>query len=307
MSGISYTTPTSADSFLHAPNPVGSESFPVLVLDVRDGVSTPPRLGFKQMHWHEDLQFIVVTGGKTKIDASGFHFECERGQGAFFNSGVPHRILSDREARYTSFVFPSKLLDFFPGSDMHAFGVAPFVGKHAQPVMHFSLEEPWHAQVLSNLKQARELLVGEEHSGSERYHGCVRLLNAWATYIANIQQVVPTKPEQAANERMKAFTLFVDQHFSEDITLDDIARAGAVSKAECARCFKRILNTTPYAYVLEYRISKSIDLMYEGNLNATAIAQRVGFGSSSHFSTAFKKSLGMSPREYMNAIRANEA
>lgn len=87
------------------------------------------------------------------------------------------------------------------------------------------------------------------------------------------------------------------------LSLEDIAKAENVSKAECARCFKRLIQTTPYAYLLSYRISKATELMHEGELNATVIARTVGFGSSSHFSTAFKKALGMTPKEYMNEVR----
>lgn len=290
-------------SSMHAPNPNQEEAFPLLVLDVRNGVSNPSRLGFKKMHWHDDLQFIVVTAGSAAIDCAGRHFNCAKGQGALFNSNVPHRIISDVGTEYMSFIFPEKLLGFFLGSEMMAFGVSPFVGAHAQPTMHFNLAAPWHLKVLDELDCARDLLINKEATGIERYRACAHLLSAWSIYILNVEQRIPTRAERAADERMKAFTLFIDGNYGRDISLEDIAKAGNVSKAECARCFKRLIQTTPYAYLLNYRISKATELMHEGELNATAIARTVGFGSSSHFSTAFKNALGMTPKEYMNEVR----
>ena len=207
------------------------------------------------------------------------------------------------ETAYMSFIFPEKLLGFFLGSDMAAFGVAPFVGAHAQPTLHFDLTAAWHREVLDELVRARAILIGGQASGVERYRACAHLLSAWSVYILNVEQRLPTKTELAVGERMKAFTCFIDENYGRDISLEDIARAGNSSKAECARCFKKILRTTPYAYLLSYRINKATEFMHVGELNATAIGRLVGFGSPSHFSTAFKKALGMTPREYMAEVR----
>lgn len=288
---------------IHAPNPVLGDSFPVLVLDVHNGRSHPPRLGFKQMHWHEDVQFVIVNGGVIRVDCANDHFEASAGDGFFFNSGVPHRIMSDVESAYTSFVFPASLLSLVPGSEMAAFGVSPFVGPNARPVCAFGRSEAWHAEVLAALELARNLLVGGEASGKARYRACVSLLDAWSCYIDNVEERGVTRHVKVANERIKAFTSFIDQHYGGDISLEDIARAGDVSKAECARCFKEMLSTTPYAYLMDYRINRATELMRDGELTMTAIAREVGFGASSHFATAFKKALGMTPSSYREALR----
>ncbi|MDO4854143.1 MAG: AraC family transcriptional regulator [Coriobacteriia bacterium] len=289
---------------MHAPNPKVEDPFPVLVLDVHDGVSTPPRLGFKRVHWHDDLQFLVVTQGCVTVDCAGEHFLCREGHGAFFNSGVPHRVVNMRGSAYMSFVFPDKLLRFFPGSDMAVFGVGPFVGAQAQATMHFDLSAPWHGELVEQLMLARDILACDGTSGIERYKACVHLLMAWSVYISNVKQSLPSRAERASDERMKAFMAFIEENYGRDISLEDIACAGNVSKAECARCFKRLVQTTPYAYLLNYRIYKAMELIRTTKLGAGAIATAVGFGSPSHFSTAFKKVSGVTPKEYMMLARA---
>lgn len=290
---------------MHAPNPKMEEPFPVLVLDVHDGVSTPPRLGFKKIHWHDDLQFLLVTQGCVSIDCAGEHFLCQKGSAAFFNSGIPHRVVNMEGSACTSFIFPEKLLRFFPGSDMAAFGVASFVGPQARPTMYFDLSTPWHAALIEQLMYAREILVARKPSGTDRYKACAHLLMAWSLYISNVEQRVPTRAERANDDRMKAFMAFIEDNYECDISLEDIARAGNVSKAECARCFKRLVQTTPYAYLLSFRIYKSMELMQQTELSIGAIATAVGFGSPSHFSTAFKKASGLTPKEYMRQVHAH--
>lgn len=288
---------------VYAPNPQQGDSFPVLVLDVRNGKSNPPRLGFKQMHWHDDVQFVVVGKGSVKVDCAEQHLVGVAGDGFFFNSGVPHRIMGDVESEYVSFVFPASLLSLVPGSEMAAFGVSPFVGPNAQPVVPFDGGEAWHTEVLEALGKARALLLGGAPSGRARYRACVHLIDAWSCYIENAEQRTVARRVKIANERVKAFTTFIDENYGREVSLEDIARAGDVSKAECLRCFKEMLSTTPYAYLLDYRINRATELMRENELTMTAIAREVGFGTSSHFATAFKKVLGMTPSAYLVALR----
>lgn len=292
---------------LHAANPVRDKGFPVLVLNVSNGVSNPPRLGFGKMHWHHDLQFIVIAEGTVCIDVAGQRIVCGKGQGILLNSCVPHRVLDGKDNLRTSFVFPPKLLGFFSGSDMSVYGVSPYVGPNAQLFMHFDLSERWHVDVLDCLARARELLSGGNSSHIDRYRACAQLVEAWAHYIGNVVQTPPDRHVLVSNERIKAFVQFIEAHYADAITLEDIAAAGSVSKAECARCFKEMLQTTPYAYLLDFRISRAIDFMRAGTMTATAIAQATGFSSSSHFSTVFKKALGMTPSAYQAAIKKQSA
>ena len=87
------------------------------------------------------------------------------------------------------------------------------------------------------------------------------------------------------------------------MSLANIAGAGGVSKAECGRVFRRTLQTTPYAYLNSVRIAHATELMQEGGLTLTSIAMRVGFGSASHFSHAFSKTMGVSPRTYLRRLK----
>ena len=64
----------------HDPNPLAGEPYPVLVLDERDGVSVPYRERDALVHWHEDLQLVVVSQGVMDIDTPLGHFSCGEGR-----------------------------------------------------------------------------------------------------------------------------------------------------------------------------------------------------------------------------------
>ncbi len=60
---------------------------------------------------------------------------------------------------------------------------------------------------------------------------------------------------------MSIFLQYIEQHYQEEMTLETLAKSANVNKSECLRCFKTTLQTTPYKYLMEYRLSKAADLL----------------------------------------------
>lgn len=91
---------------------------------------------------------------------------------------------------------------------------------------------------------------------------------------------------------------YVAQHFAERITVEDIARAAAVSTSYLTRLFRQQMETSPHDYLLRYRINHAKQLLMETDLSIGAIAKQVGFTSESNFSYRFSHVSGLSPRAY---------
>lgn len=91
---------------------------------------------------------------------------------------------------------------------------------------------------------------------------------------------------------------YVAQHYAENITVADMADAASVSSSYLIRLFKRSLGTTPYNYLLRYRITKARELLDETNRPVVQVAHDVGFSNESNFSYRFSKMVGQSPRAY---------
>jgi AraC family transcriptional regulator, melibiose operon regulatory protein len=100
------------------------------------------------------------------------------------------------------------------------------------------------------------------------------------------------------SHRMKQMLNWIHLHYAEKIMLDDIAKAGQLSRSECCRYFKRILKTTPLRYVTDYRIQKSLILLQQAESNVTEVAYQVGFNSTSYFIDIFRKTMNMTPLAY---------
>ncbi len=91
---------------------------------------------------------------------------------------------------------------------------------------------------------------------------------------------------------------YIEQHFSEKITADDLAKLGYMSVSSLNRKFKSETGKTPIEYLIDVRIEHSKALLRRQNIPITEIAVRCGFSSSSHFSSCFASHTGVTPSEY---------
>ena len=109
----------------------------------------------------------------------------------------------------------------------------------------------------------------------------------------------PWEPNDSKRlEAMHKMVGFIQQKYGSKIALQDIAAAGYVCRSSCCSIFKEYLNQTPNAYLTEYRISKSIELLSNPDLSVTEIAMQCGFSGSSYFTETFRKAIGCTPSDY---------
>ena len=92
--------------------------------------------------------------------------------------------------------------------------------------------------------------------------------------------------------------LFIDQNFSNDIDLDNIADEAYFSKFHFIRLFRTIYGKTPHQYLTSVRIEKAILLLRSGK-TVSEVCSVVGFNSLTSFSGLFKRIAGMSPSAYL--------
>ena len=90
---------------------------------------------------------------------------------------------------------------------------------------------------------------------------------------------------------------FLTEHFSEPVTLDDIAARFFISKSYLSRHFKEYTNATVYAYIMALRITHARKMIRDG-VPAVEAGRECGFSDYSTFYKAFKAQTGMSPQQF---------
>ena len=97
---------------------------------------------------------------------------------------------------------------------------------------------------------------------------------------------------------------YIQAHFTEPITLEDISAAACVSRRECLRCFQRITRTSPKQYVTALRLQRAKNLLAGTTLSLSEIGEACGFQDQSYFTKLFRRDTGLPPgqwrRKYSN-------
>ena len=96
---------------------------------------------------------------------------------------------------------------------------------------------------------------------------------------------------------------FVEDSYSEPLTLEDLSAKAIVSKSSLQRAFRKHLGCTPLQYVMRLRMERGAELLVETSLSVTEIAESVGFADSNHFSRRFRQYAGQSPSAFRNQAR----
>ena len=90
-------------------------------------------------------------------------------------------------------------------------------------------------------------------------------------------------------------------NFAEDLSLDQLAHVSGVSASQFGRAFRAEVGQTPHHYLIKLRVDAACDLLEHTPLSVIEVALQCGFGQPSHFATTFRRTLGMTPREYRAA------
>jgi transcriptional regulator GlxA family with amidase domain len=81
-------------------------------------------------------------------------------------------------------------------------------------------------------------------------------------------------------------------------TVDELAKQAALSRSVFFERFTRAVGVSPMAYLLAWRMALAKDLLGRSGVALADVAERVGYGSASTFSTAFSRHVGLAPGRY---------
>ena len=96
---------------------------------------------------------------------------------------------------------------------------------------------------------------------------------------------------------------YLHDNYASKFSLSDMALNCKVSRGECCRFFKKMMHMRISDYLMEYRISKAVELLESTDLAISDISESIGFSSQSYFIESFKKKMNHSPLAYRKLLR----
>ena len=252
-------------------------------------------------HWHDELELVMSHHGHFAVGAGKTVIELSEGDLCFINSGILHNVWkTDREpSEYNSVVFHPRLIGGLDSIYWVKY-VQPLTEPAFPPYIFFHSGE-----VISRLFSDLWRIQSEQSPGFEndiRYLLTKLLIQLSDTPAENRRQL--PERDQRDIRRMKAMLTFLETHFSEELTLKQIAKSASISETECLRCFQRSIGSSPIRFLKEYRLQRAADLLRTTDESITDIATTCGFFDMSYFTRAFRQFFAATPTSYRTKLRS---
>lgn len=127
--------------------------------------------------------------------------------------------------------------------------------------------------------------------------GLVGEIAAESSFQRGLDPPIVWESSRARRHYVEDAKALLQERFRERLHLEDVARALYVSTFHLCRLFKEETGTPIHHYLNRLRLRAALEPVVEGTSDLGALALELGFSSHSHFTAAFRKEFGMSPRE----------
>jgi AraC-like DNA-binding protein len=88
------------------------------------------------------------------------------------------------------------------------------------------------------------------------------------------------------------------ENFDKHITIPQLARQAGINEAKLKEGFKELYGQSVHAYMQQLRLEKAQQLLLTTDMSVTDITYTIGYSHVTHFTTLFKKELGLPPTEW---------
>lgn len=274
----------------------GSYEFPVLVsyekLSYFDTGEFP-------WHWHPEIELTLVMEGEISYQVNDSLYHLREGEGLFCNTNVLHsgHGSDTPDCSYLSVTFHPRLLYGYSSSVMQNKYMNHILKSPALASIHFTEKEEWQREVLGQIEHIR--LLDAKRPLSMELQMQISLMEIWRQIYEHVGAEDISGTENGRDtERIRQIMEYIQKHYAEKITLEDLANQIHLCKSESCRLFKRYMNESMFDYLLGYRIERSLELLRQSELDVTQIAGQVGFSNPGYYSRIFKRKMGCTPLEY---------
>jgi len=248
------------------------------------GDKTPMR----SVHAHGDLEINYVFSGKVRYFLADRYIDLGQGSFATFWAATPHQVVAcSPNTEYMWLSVPLATLlrwDLGPAFLRDVLAGEVYV-EATNPEWDAERTRRWFDDLLSD-EPFRIRTVELEVEARLR-----RLL------VSNRKDERDPGPRKV-RKRVEAIASFLDTHYREHITIEDIGHAVDLHPNYAMSLFRRECGLTIWQYLMRRRVAQAQALLLSSGMPVLAVALESGFGSLPRFYAAFSRECGMSPGDY---------
>jgi len=257
-------------------------------------------------HWHDTYEIGYVLRGTGIMVLGQRVYTYVPGQVYVINDLEPHRCYSGDEETLLFVVHfhPSLLESGWIGQMRHEVRT-PFLPQFGQDGPLIPLDNQLTVPIRSLLEALREEALQHRPLWDVIASGI--LFQAIGLLARQMTQTVQYSTEELqrrrALKRIQPVLQYLHTHYTEALSLDELAMAGCMSSPYCCELFHLALGTTPISYRNNLRLTQARRLMQTSDLTIHDIAYHVGFQSVQEFNRLFRRETGCSPSQFRSQLR----
>ncbi len=238
------------------------------------------------LHTHSCAELFFITGGHGVFQVRQERFPVAINDLVVVSAGVPHAETSQDGSPMEYVVLGVE-------------GLETLADRSGRLLLHLPSGGDGVGSCLHMLRQESR----EEKPGCDRI--CRSLLDIILLRLHRREDFAlsPTAAAVHATRECDLVRRYIDNHFKESLTLDQLAALAHINKFYLSHTFRQAFNTSPISYLISRRIQESRFLLTETDLSLSQIAQILGFSSLSYFSQSFRRLENISPMEYRKQHR----
>ena len=247
-------------------------------------------------HLHNNIEIIVVNNGTITCSAGGSEFELHARDVCFINLKQLHSLYTNDGEECNHLVLNVGISLLMQHPLIYEKYIKPMLEDTSFSHILFNGDSGPASEIASLISDIGELL----HSASCGYElkliALVHLL-FYQLYLAytNEPSKIPMDNNAFTGQKMIEY---IYRHFNEELTLDDIANAGSVSRSQCAKLFKKYTGLSPMSFLNKHRLEISLKLLRGTAKSVAEIASFCGFFDQSYFNRMFLREYGCTPLTY---------
>ncbi len=254
-----------------------------------------PGIYHTKAHYHPDIEIIYVHRGDVGVLTDQTEILLQTGDMAFISPNALHSLKShNREADYQAIVFSTELIAF-PGTHF-------FQRDFLQPLLDGALAFP--VRIAADDTQAapiRNAVMTICAADPEAPDYKIMTLSLLFQICSAIMPCMLPSREGAiakGNETVKACVTYLEENFSQKLTLDQIAEHVHMHPNYLCALFKNFTGQSIFQHLIQLRIENAAHMLRKEHASVTETAGRCGFESVSFFTRKFKAHMGVTPKEY---------
>lgn len=209
-------------------------------------------------------------------------------------------------------LFPNQINTYISDNELPwEYTWVEFDGLRAKEAVELAGLSPDHPIYRANSRDLRHDLMNEmlyiaNHSDMTSFH-LIGHLYLFLDYFT--RSSASRKFKQSGKIRdfyIKEALTFIEQNFSNDISVEDIAAFCGLNRSYFGKIFHDTIGKSPQEFLMNYRMTKAAELLKLTSLSIGDIGNAVGYPNQLHFSRAFKNVYGVSPRTWRNANKISD-